>query len=407
MSYSGFDIATLNNSQGPAPASASQREEAAVRRMASEFEALLLRQLTSSMNAGSDGDEGDDLFGSSGGGLNLSRQLFGEQMADTMAQSGGVGVADLIVQQVLANRGKKPAASPNKERARAFDAARSIRGESPAKSDIRPSTSNDRVGEAVSPRANRATRTERHSAADRYPDAIIISRASDNVETSGATKALPNDALTETAPISEDVPSTISPESYQPDPDVLRRVRPRRVFSSQPADRNIAVSGSKHHPPASHNVKAPSTFREMNETPFSGSPVRLQMFVKGPLRSVFGPRVDPINGRHRFHNGIDIPAPMGSPIGAAAAGRVVFAGRNGGYGNMVILEHADGTLTRYGHASKLMVSPGDYVESGQTIAAIGSTGHSTGPHLHFEVKRNGQFINPMKVLPKDSALARR
>ena len=142
-------------------------------------------------------------------------------------------------------------------------------------------------------------------------------------------------------------------------------------------------------------------------TKASGPPVSLQMYVRGPIRSRFGPRIDPIDKVPRFHRGIDIAAPTGTPIGAAAEGRVIFSGRNKGHGNQVVIEHPDGTVTRYGHASQLIVKEGDYVEQGQTIALVGSTGHSTGPHLHFEVIKDGAYVDPLKVLPKGFALARR
>jgi murein DD-endopeptidase MepM/ murein hydrolase activator NlpD len=86
---------------------------------------------------------------------------------------------------------------------------------------------------------------------------------------------------------------------------------------------------------------------------------------------------------------------------------VVFAGRNGGYGKMVMLEHADGRQTLYAHAERLFVKPGDVVAAGQTIAAVGSTGHSTGPHLHFEIREGQNAVNPLKSLIKDLTLARR
>jgi murein DD-endopeptidase MepM/ murein hydrolase activator NlpD len=131
------------------------------------------------------------------------------------------------------------------------------------------------------------------------------------------------------------------------------------------------------------------------------------MPVQGRITSDFGGRRDPVNGRHRFHEGIDIAAPKGTPIQAAAAGTVIYAGRNGGYGNTILVEHADGRTTRYAHADSLMVNAGDTVEAGQTIAAVGSTGHSTGPHLHFEVMENGRHVSPLKVLANDYTLARR
>jgi murein DD-endopeptidase MepM/ murein hydrolase activator NlpD len=147
-------------------------------------------------------------------------------------------------------------------------------------------------------------------------------------------------------------------------------------------------------------------------SPFPGTagliePVSLRMPVQGRITSDFGGRRDPVNGRQRFHEGIDIAAPKGTPIQSAAAGTVIYAGRNGGYGNTILVQHADGRITRYAHAESLMVNAGDTVEAGQTIAAVGSTGHSTGPHLHFEVIENGRHVSPLKVLANDFALARR
>jgi murein DD-endopeptidase MepM/ murein hydrolase activator NlpD len=127
----------------------------------------------------------------------------------------------------------------------------------------------------------------------------------------------------------------------------------------------------------------------------------------GRISSNFGARRDPINGRQRQHNGIDIAAPRGTPIDAAGDGTVVFAGWQRGYGNTVIVEHADGRRTRYGHAEKLFVQPGETVEAGQVIAAVGSTGRSTGPHLHFEVIEADRRIDPLRALANDLTLARR
>ena len=95
------------------------------------------------------------------------------------------------------------------------------------------------------------------------------------------------------------------------------------------------------------------------------------------------------------HTGVDIAGPVGLKIFAAADGIVSIAGWQNGYGNTILLSHGNGVQTRYGHASKLLVSPGDYVQQGQTIALVGSTGHSTGPHLHFEIVLNGKRVNPL------------
>ncbi|NEQ29006.1 MAG: M23 family metallopeptidase, partial [Microcoleus sp. SIO2G3] len=104
----------------------------------------------------------------------------------------------------------------------------------------------------------------------------------------------------------------------------------------------------------------------------------------------------------RMHRGIDIGAPTGTPVSAAASGEVVFAGWNsGGYGNMVDIRHPDGSMTRYAHNSRILVRRGQQVEQGQQISAVGSTGNSTGPHLHFEVHPQGQgAVNPIALLPR-------
>lgn len=117
-----------------------------------------------------------------------------------------------------------------------------------------------------------------------------------------------------------------------------------------------------------------------------------------PITSGFGMRMHPILGYERFHAGIDFGADYGEPIFAADRGTVIFAGWYGGYGNAVIIDHGGGVTTMYAHASELYVSEGQSVERGGTIAAVGSSGLSTGPHLHFEVRRNGEPVDPGEFL---------
>jgi murein DD-endopeptidase MepM/ murein hydrolase activator NlpD len=117
-----------------------------------------------------------------------------------------------------------------------------------------------------------------------------------------------------------------------------------------------------------------------------------------PVSSHFGTRRDPFTGRLARHTGLDIPARHGAPILASGGGRVVSAGYRGAYGQTVVIDHGDGLATLYGHASRLLVRPGDVVMPQQTIALVGSTGRSTGPHLHFEVIRDGQRIEPRQYL---------
>jgi murein DD-endopeptidase MepM/ murein hydrolase activator NlpD len=118
----------------------------------------------------------------------------------------------------------------------------------------------------------------------------------------------------------------------------------------------------------------------------------------GPVTSNFGWRTHPILGTERFHAGIDFGADYGSLIYASEQGRVIYADWYGGYGNAVIVDHGNGMTTLYAHCSDLYVKDGDVVAKGQPIAAVGSTGFSTGPHLHFELRANGEPIDPAAYL---------
>lgn len=114
----------------------------------------------------------------------------------------------------------------------------------------------------------------------------------------------------------------------------------------------------------------------------------------GYMSSNYGYRADPFTGRAAFHGGIDFAGPEGTHVFAVAPGIVTFAGAKTGYGNLVEVSHGDGVTTRYAHASRVAVKVGDLVEKDQLVAYMGSTGRSTGPHLHYEVLRNGKQVNP-------------
>jgi murein DD-endopeptidase MepM/ murein hydrolase activator NlpD len=122
--------------------------------------------------------------------------------------------------------------------------------------------------------------------------------------------------------------------------------------------------------------------------------------VQGRLSSPFGFRTDPITGSIQFHKGVDIAAPEGTPFRASSGGSVVFAGVLNGYGNTVVIEHAGGSRTLYGHASQILVKAGDTVSSGQPVGIVGKTGRATGPHLHFETLMGGQPLDPQAFLAK-------
>lgn len=120
--------------------------------------------------------------------------------------------------------------------------------------------------------------------------------------------------------------------------------------------------------------------------------------VRGYISSSFGDRESPFDSSNEFHEGIDISAPSGSTVAAAAEGVVTFAARNNDLGNAVTIDHGYGIVSRYGHLSEISVRNGQKVMAGQRIGSVGSTGRSTGPHLHYEVAVNGYKVNPIKYL---------
>ena len=148
-----------------------------------------------------------------------------------------------------------------------------------------------------------------------------------------------------------------------------------------------------------NNEKKVTSGKVNTSTNISGNKVNLGVSlikpITGTLSSRFGSRS---SIRSSAHTGLDIAAPTGKSISAAASGKVTFAGWKGSYGNLVVITHSNGVQTYYGHCSKLYVSAGQSVSQGQSIAAVGSTGNSTGPHLHFEIRVNGVAYNPQNYV---------
>lgn len=161
------------------------------------------------------------------------------------------------------------------------------------------------------------------------------------------------------------------------------------------AQTQVAASGSAT--PSQKSPKASSAQTSKNTQ--SRSQTRFIVPMKGKVTSGFGYRTHPMGGGRKFHNGIDIAAPHGTSIKAAAAGKVIFAGTKWSLGNVVTIQHTSGYQTLYGHLSKILVKKGERVKQGQVIGREGSTGISTGPHLHFSILRYGKYLDPARYLP--------
>jgi murein DD-endopeptidase MepM/ murein hydrolase activator NlpD len=154
--------------------------------------------------------------------------------------------------------------------------------------------------------------------------------------------------------------------------------------------------GPNHLPDISFRSSAlqPAFKPQANETGFE-SEQKLSIPVSGRISSSYGTRTDPINGQERFHRGVDFAAPAGTPIMTVDEGRVVFSGKSPQYGNVVVIEHPNQTRTLYAHLAERDVEQGDSVTRQQLIGKVGSTGRSTGPHLHFEVFEHNRNVNPL------------
>ena len=134
-------------------------------------------------------------------------------------------------------------------------------------------------------------------------------------------------------------------------------------------------------------------------------PLRRPLPARAEVTSGFGQRVDPFMGRMALHTGLDMREEYGAPVRVTAAGTVITAGWSGGYGNMVEVDHGNGLATRYGHLSAILVSEGQAVTAGAVVGKLGSTGRSTGPHLHYEVRVDGDAVDPVRFLRAADKLA--
>lgn len=318
------DLANAQSKPG-----AEQLKNAAV-----QFEAILLMQITSALS-GSGGDDEDALFGSDAGS-GLAQRMFSEQMATTLAQSGGFGISDLIMKQIGGEEGMQKGG---------------IKGLSEIISNVKSLKDGSTAGSVrlLESRTNAAASPAPASAADNG-EVQIISTFEDDLRTNGIDEATKNLMM---------------------DGRVLNSTR-ARIVPGAPVI-NADESAVNHE-------------------------VSFQRPLSGRISSSFGTRFHPVDRTTKFHGGVDIAVPNGTQVSAAAEGTVFFAGRKGGYGNLVVIDHPDGRQTRYAHLASIAVSAGDEVGKGQPIALSGSTGKSTGPHLHFEMRENGKAVDPMRIL---------
>lgn len=179
--------------------------------------------------------------------------------------------------------------------------------------------------------------------------------------------------------------------------EIARSIAERGIGIGEFFDRDLRVksyelSNNEGLKLNSHGLKLNSELQTLNPG------LRFRLPVEGRITSKYGLRHDPIDGRLRHHSGIDIAMPEGTPVSSAAPGRVVFSGFSSGYGNCVIIEHDNGLTSLYAHNSLNLVKTGDFVDKNKVIALSGSTGRSTGPHLHFEVRRDGSPIDPSGMI---------
>ena len=178
-----------------------------------------------------------------------------------------------------------------------------------------------------------------------------------------------------------------------------RRQERRGVLNAATYERETAERAYRELIETSRQIEQMIKRIQSGEKNIGGSTGTMTWPAEGEITSPFGWRVHPIFGTQRLHTGIDIGADYGDAIRAADGGVVIHADWMGGYGNAVIIDHGNGISTLYAHNSQLLVDEGQSVAKGQSVARCGSTGYSTGPHLHFEVRQNGSPVNPLNYLP--------
>lgn len=181
--------------------------------------------------------------------------------------------------------------------------------------------------------------------------------------------------------------------------DLAKATRSKEILMRE-LQKDLKVAENEHDSlnKLAKDIEAEIVKRQRVVEPYSGGSMGWPVPGHTRISSPFGNRIHPIFKTNKFHTGIDIPAPTGTSVVAASDGTVIYSGSLGGYGRTIMIDHGSGIVTLYAHNSSLSVSEGARVSRGSTIARVGSTGYSTGPHVHFEVRKNGSFVDPVSWL---------
>ena len=338
-----------NATENTAP---SPGQEGRLREASQDFEALFLHQLLKQMRATV--PHHNPLRGR---GEEFWESHFDMEMATVLARSGGIGLGDMILDQlrqsqIQATRDSTSLSNPT---------PLTILSPSRLTQDVPPTT--DQTSAPQSCPETSLAESDRHVASAQESAIAYPANA-------GSTSARPPDAV--------HIPGTTSSMSLVR--SLARSIEERGgVVPEHPGGLEAA---NPTRPP----TRPPSTVLPQMHWP-----------VEGRISSDFGWRRDPFTGEQAWHSGVDMVAPKGTPIEAAWDGRVAFVGQRGGYGNLVVLEHAGGWRSYYAHNEQNTVQAGDTVQTGQQIATVGSSGRSTGPHLHFEVRQGNMAWNPKQI----------
>ena len=211
--------------------------------------------------------------------------------------------------------------------------------------------------------------------------------------------------------------AAISTEANTSTDEILSSLKEMGIRPNLPAADDSDGMGGPLLPPQAEDADPESLVDQANDvaaalTRFKAArvaiedaPIHMPVPANTHISSPFGNRTDPFTGRVAFHPGIDFPWPIGTTVKSAGQGKVIYVGQINGYGNVIDIDHGGGIVTRYGHLSAFLVAKGDEVVTGTPIARVGSTGRSTGPHLHFEVRRDDSPVNPAPYLDLGRRLA--